>query len=286
MAGRWREARLMAAQDVPAGEVNARLEQWAGLAPSDAYQRRIAVLLDVPTGVADGGLPVHLALGNTPSIQQLAAEAVASPAAELAAAPAAQPAPLPVLASAAELPSLFEAAPAPAAARVSAQQSPTTFASAFAAPAATPGSQQLFSEPVVQAIPSRQVAAASAPRQRAAASQRFSDEALRSPAPVQASADGTHLVQLGSFLSEAGAQRAWNIYVARYPELASRERVITQAVVHGRNYWRVSAGGFDQRASRAMCSRVNSGANAGCISWAANRPLPGAIDSGIRLARR
>lgn len=93
-------------------------------------------------------------------------------------------------------------------------------------------------------------------------------------------------MQLGSFLSEAGAQRAWGIYVDRYPELANREPVITQAVVNGRNYWRVSAGGFDNASSRAMCNRVDASNGEGCISWAANSPLPGAIDTGVRLARR
>ena len=93
-------------------------------------------------------------------------------------------------------------------------------------------------------------------------------------------------MQLGSFLSEAGARRAWSIYVARYPELADREMVITEAQVRGRHFWRVSAGGFDQRASRAMCNRVTSRGGADCITWAANRPLPGAIDRGVMLARR
>ena len=62
--------------------------------------------------------------------------------------------------------------------------------------------------------------------------------------------------------------------------------VITEAVVRGRHYWRVSAGGYDQIASRAMCNRVRSNGSSGCITWAASRPLPGAIDSGLRLARR
>ena len=63
--------------------------------------------------------------------------------------------------------------------------------------------------------------------------------------------------------------------------------VITQAVVNGRNYWRVSAGGFDRASSRAMCGRVSSSGGDGCLIWAANSPLPGAIDRGpVRLARR
>jgi hypothetical protein len=36
-----------------------------------------------------------------------------------------------------------------------------------------------------------------------------------------------------------------------------------------------------------MCGRVkNSRAGEGCFAWAESRPLPGAIDTGVRLARR
>ncbi len=87
LAGRWREARLMAEQDVPAGQVGERMEQWAQMAHPDAGQTRVAALLDVPTDVADSGQPTQLALANNPSLEQLAAEASAATAPELAAAP-------------------------------------------------------------------------------------------------------------------------------------------------------------------------------------------------------
>jgi len=269
MAGRWREARLMASQDVPAGEVGARLEQWSRLAPSDAYQYRVASLLGVPVGVEDAGQPAYLALGSAPAPVQFAAEAVAAPV------------PAQEFASNAELPAIgIVSAPRPVQTAAAAPVS-ESFVAAFAAPAPSLDARRVVAPPAIQ-----QVAAAAAPRP---ATRHFSDEALGSPTPVSAvahSGTGTHLVQLGSFLSETGAQRAWNIYVARYPELSGREMVLTEAVVRGRHYWRVSAGGFDQRASSAMCSRVRSGSADGCVTWAANRPLPGAIDSGVRLARR
>src|SRR5690606_24780693 len=77
LAGRWREARLMAEQDVPADQVGDRIEQWAAMAAPEAWHVRIASLLDVPAHAADAGQPVQLALANTPSIDQLAAEATA-----------------------------------------------------------------------------------------------------------------------------------------------------------------------------------------------------------------
>ena len=61
--------------------------------------------------------------------------------------------------------------------------------------------------------------------------------------------------------------------------------VITEAVVRGKNYWRVSAGGFARAESQAMCGSVRAGGN-GCFAWAEGRPLPGAIATGIRMALR
>src|SRR5690606_24848069 len=77
LAGRWREARLMAQQDVPAGKVSDRIAEWAAMARPEAWQQRVAALLEVPAGVADAGQPAQLALANTPSIEQLASEASA-----------------------------------------------------------------------------------------------------------------------------------------------------------------------------------------------------------------
>ena len=96
---------------------------------------------------------------------------------------------------------------------------------------------------------------------------------------------GDHLVQLGSFSSEASAKRAWGIYLKRYPELANYEMVITKARVRGKIYHRVSAGGFQRASAASMCSNVKS-RNQGCITWAANAPLPGAIDRNVRMAAR
>ena len=309
VAGRWREARMMVAQDVPAHEVGDRMAEWAQHTHAGAYRARVASLLGVPSNTRDSGQPVHLALANYPDTPLLAANATSQPvpaAPELAALDAER---ISVPASGGELPSV--GAPAAIAPRSAA---PTSFANAFAAddaPASeAPASPEFVSmgyasSPVVQPIPAPRTASApaapryaaasavsapvasAAPRRTAAVSTpAIARPALATGATSPTSITSSHLVQLGSFLSEAGAQRAWGIYVDRYPELANREPVITQAVVNGRNYWRVSAGGFDNASSRAMCNRVDASNGEGCISWAANSPLPGAIDTGVRLARR
>src|SRR5262245_35023549 len=50
LGGRWREARLMAEQDIPADQVGARIAEWAQTAQPEAWQTRVANLLDVPAG--------------------------------------------------------------------------------------------------------------------------------------------------------------------------------------------------------------------------------------------
>jgi Flp pilus assembly protein TadD len=254
LAGQWREARLMAQQDVPADKVGDRMTEWAMMAQPEAWQQRVAALLDVPAGVRDTGQPAQLALANNPAVEQLFAEA-AVPTAEPAFTGFAEPAKeLPALASIdpnvgierAERPVLQPASMAPAAAQA-VQVAQVT-------PRAAP-------QPAARRAPAR-VAAASAPQ-----------------------ANGTHRVQLGSFLSEASARRAWNIYTKKYPELAGHQMVITEAVVRGKHYWRVSAGGFAKASSVAMCGRVKASGN-NCFAYDQSRPLPGAINAAVQLARR
>jgi Flp pilus assembly protein TadD len=279
LAGRWREARLMASQDVPANKVGDRMQEWAQMAQPRAWQSRVASLIGAPAGVVDRGQPVELALANNPSIEQLATEASANaaPKPELADNEVTAAVPQPRVAHA-ELPAVAEAAPEVAAASYPAPKTAeaSDFKSAFAGYAPSSDSiapvahdtRRFVQQPVVQAAALRRGAA---PRAAGTA--------------VAGQSAGTHLVQLGSFASEQGARRAWGIYVKRYPELAAHRMVISQAMVRGKHYWRVSAAGYGLASSQAMCGRVKSGGE-GCFAYAEGRPLPGAIDTGMRLALR
>ncbi len=259
LAGRWREARLMAEQDVPADQVGMRMEEWARMAAPEAWQLRVASLLDVPAHVADGGQPVQLALGHTPSIEQLAAEATALAVEE---APMIAPLAAPVVT--AELPAI---APVAAVGSAVAPAHPS-FDAAFASTAAPQVA------PRTPRAPTPAVAQAPAVTRNSTA-----------PAAVSERAPGTHLIQLGSFSSEQGARRAWSVFTKRYPQLSQHQMVISEAVVRGKRYWRVSAAGFARAGALSMCGQVKAAGN-GCFAYAEGRPLPGAVDAGIRLARR
>lgn len=230
--GRWNEARLMVAQDLPADQVDGRITEWAMQGKPEAYQARVASLLGTPV-VKDGGQPQYLALAASPAPAQAAAQPVAAPAPV----PVEQPAAVAVQAE----------APAPVAAAAS-----PAFDTAFARPS-------FVSQPLIQAVPVRAAEAApKAPVTRA--------KVARAPAQ-RAQPTGTHRVQLGAFTSAEGANRAVAHFTARNPALRGR-LAVTTAVVGGRNYWRVAAIGFDAGSARSLCSTVKARGGA-CFAYAA-----------------
>lgn len=283
--GDWRTARLMAAEDVPADQLDARLSEWAEVARPEDHHARVAALLAVPV-VGDRGQPAALALNGNSANVGLAMDAPRElpasgelPAAEMAAATNQTGYPLPIAAPASA------SAPAPLPSR--AAPAVNSFSSAFNEPAAAPAAQELpavrtMSSPVVQP------AAAVAPRRSGAAvASTGTVPPVRAAASgsATAAASGSHLIQLGSFASEASAKRAWGIYAKRYPQLSAHDMVITRAVVRGKTYFRVSAAGFERASAGSMCGKVKA-SGGGCIAWASGKPLPGAVDSGVRMAAR
>lgn len=257
--GRWREARLMMAQDVPADQIDDRIGAWATMNQPEDVQKRVASLLGAPVGVQDSGQPQELALGGEPQGEQLAAAEVPTPAAPAAAAelPALDQAPAAVAVAAPV------AVPAPVASEAPAAPASTTFATAFAAPA-----RDYVSQPVVQAVPVRDFTSAQRYTAKPAA-------ALRQAQPRSVATGGSHLVQLGSFSSEANARRSWRIFTARNPELRNYRMTITPAVVNGKNFWRVAAAGFNVSSAASLCSGVKNHGGA-CFAYAANRAPVGA----------
>ncbi|MFV0644102.1 MAG: tetratricopeptide repeat protein [Sphingomonadaceae bacterium] len=307
LAGDWRSARLMAAEDVPAGQINTRIGEWASRAAPAQNQERVAALINAPMRT-DTGQPERLALANFPSAEQLASEAsalVPLAQAEQATRNAAEYNPgeeLPPLRPYEDTPaevvrvadaptakvenqSLAELARNPVTPEVAVSsykapevKRPANFEQAFAAPAPRGGTvtevaaqtMQFATSPTVQKAPVR-----------------YGATPARNPAQAskRSASNGAHLVQLGSFASEQGARRAWGIYASRWPELANYDMVITEARVRGKNYFRVSAGGFQKVGATSMCGKVKAKGQ-GCIEWAEGRPLPGALDNDVRMAAR
>ncbi|MEP3050332.1 MAG: tetratricopeptide repeat protein [Erythrobacter sp.] len=270
LAGNWRAARVMAAEDVPAGQLNDRLAEWAAQSKPEDYQTRVAGLLQVD-GVSDIAQPQHLALGNFDSHATLVAEAGAQapiPVAETGdsealafSVPSSDPAPV----------ESFDPTPAP-----------VSVAANNPAPART-ARREFVSNPVVQAVPAnyRETERRSAPVSARIAAR----SSQRRMAPAATGSADTHMVQLGSFSTNADAERAWEIFQNRYPQLSNHDVVITEAVVRGKTYHRVAVAGFGLGSARAMCSSVRSSGR-GCFAYAKVSPPAGAIDRGVRIAAR
>jgi Flp pilus assembly protein TadD len=274
LAGNWRAARVMAAEDVPGDQLEARLGQWGAMSAPELYQQRIASLLGV-TPRADSGQPAQLALANFPGANfpdegALMAEAAPAAIAET-----------PVKVAAAFPAPALAPAPAPAA-------QPVTFAQAFAAPepaarsADAAGSGiRYVSNPVIQELPSRP-----APATRVAVAPQRRMVAAANAAPVRSDkAAASHLVQLGSYNSKVEAQRGWNVLKAKFPQLKDHKPVISEAVVNGRTFWRVAATGFGPNSARSMCGTVKS-AGRGCFAYAAATPPAGAVKRDVQMASR
>lgn len=256
--GRWREARVMAAMDVPADQLDARLSEWAATAKPEDAKARVAGLIRAPLR-DDPGQPKALALGGeTQAQEQLAAEAsAAKTVAANSELPAAAAAPAPVQAVTEPSAALAQYAPVSAPASPVAQASapqPQAFAAAFSA------------EPVAPAAPAKAAPA------KVATIKTLHRAGLR-PRVAAYQAKGSHAVQLGSFSSQQGARRAWGIFASKNPELRKFRMQITQATVHGRQFWRVAAAGFDARAANGLCSTVK-GRGGVCFAYATNRFAP------------
>jgi Flp pilus assembly protein TadD len=228
--GRWGEARVIAAQDVPADQLDARLQEWASHARPDQAKVRVAGLLGAPLRI-DPGQPAALALNGVDHAPRMAAATVPAPAAELPA--------------------------------VEAPESPARMAEADLTPAAP--------------IPAAPIEAESPPR--STIERAFEHFARAEPATA---AQGRHLVQLGSFSTREGAQRAWGIFQKRNPALRDHSLRITEAQVNGRRYFRVAAEGFERGSAQSLCSTVKQ-RGGGCLAYADAPTLPA---KGAKFASR
>jgi Flp pilus assembly protein TadD len=262
MAGHWREAREMAAQDVPADELSGRMAQWAQLNDPGNMQLRVAGVLGVPLQLEDEGQPAALALANFPApangqgVQQAAQSATAQAAqAPVLAQFAAQE--LPAVDNGAAQPQVADASAAPVVEKLAAIDMPPSAALAASdatpawdlapRPGTTPASAPLLPRKLARADHAPALVAKAAQARAAAA-----------PAPAAVPA-GTHLVQLGAFSTQEGAHRAWRHYLAITPSLKGYRPVITAATVNGKQFWRTQAAGFASASpARSMCGSVKA----------------------------
>lgn len=204
LAGEWASARTIAAQDLPADQVDARIQQWMTFAKPNHASDQVAALTGFRPVAGDPGQPTRLAL-RTETVRT----ADAAPAIEPQAVAQAAPQPMPVV----------EQAP------------PPQFAEVSVAPAPEPVAQAPAPEPQVAAKVVEAVAAAVADVPAALAEMagytppqpKKPKAARRAPlhraALQRATGNSTAVVQIGAYGSPQRVATAWNDAARRHAAL-------------------------------------------------------------------
>jgi Flp pilus assembly protein TadD len=290
LAGDWTEARIIAAQDVPADKLDSRLHQWMQLASPKKPAEQVAALVGVTPAAVDHGQPLRLALRKTDTMLAQAAPVAHTPVIDVAPAPVAQPAPLPE-----PEPQVAQAAPPPA---------PEPIVEAIAAPAAVavPAPEIAFAPPAPEPAPEPVVAEAPASSPVAliaAAAHQVSTAATREVKSVVAAlmpkkvapqfqrpkpphavvrdavGPGDAIMQLGSYRSPEQVTAGWNRLTKRYPALRAYFPLRARFDSANGTYWRLSIQGFaSQREAIARCRELKgNGGQCFVRSFAGDKPV-------------
>jgi Flp pilus assembly protein TadD len=255
LAGDWTEARTIAAQDVPASELDARIHQWMQLASPNKPSDQIAALIGVAPAAVDSGEPVRLALRKTDTM--MAQAAPAPRAAPVAIAPSPQP-------------KLAQAAP-PA---VAAPQ--PKFVEAVAAPASVPKAEPAVVPPPApksmvaeaESLASVPLAMISTAAHRAAAevvsfmpkkAPAIARPKVRRIAAAMPHGDLNIVMQIGSYGTPQQVSAGWSRLTQQFPALRSYLPLRARFDSPKGTFWRLSVQGFgNQREAIARCQALKS----------------------------
>jgi len=227
-AGNWDNARAVAAQDVPANQLDTRIRQWMQLVSPKAPADQVAALVGVTPAAVDQGQPVKLALAR-PGAEYAQASAPA-PVAAPAKPPVAAPARAPVVAAVAPI------APVPVVI-ASVPPAPPPARPTLATLAATAVAE---AKAVFAAVMPHKPAPVAKPRPAAAAAPRRGN----SPA----------VVQLGAYGSPDRVLAAWNGTAARYGALKAYMPMSAKFASPKGVFYRLSVRGFASDAeARNLC---------------------------------
>ncbi|QDP18677.1 SPOR domain-containing protein [Sphingomonas xanthus] len=252
LSGDWVQARVVAAQDLPADQIDSRIQQWMALAKPSRASDQVASFIGIQPIAADPGQPVRLALHRDTGIQQAAAEPV--PVTEAPAAVYAEAAPI--------APPAMPTYAAPAA-PVALAETPMP---EYAAPAETP----------VFAL--REARPALSP-----ASVRLSDSLpsiRKASAPRAAVGKSRAVVQIGAYSSRERVATAWSRASAKHDSLKRYVPVTAQFDAGEGTVYRLSVKGFEsERDAIELCSSLKR-AGSNCFVRSASG------DSPVRFASR
>ncbi|MDR7155582.1 Flp pilus assembly protein TadD [Sphingobium xenophagum] len=230
LAGRWKDARMVAGMDMEPLAANKRISDWAQIAEPSLAPMRVAALMGVTIDPNDRGQPVALALS--------------SPSAAAAPVEMAQADPMPVVETPAPV-QVAVSAPAPvaeAAPVIKADPKPVRVAARDFIIEDRSGKPVAAPKPAVKAQPAAVAPAA-----------RMQQVAFIKPV---ASGASNWVVQLGAYDSAGIAKEKWmqmaggNAMLSAFPVLTS------QATVNGKIFHRLAISGFASRADAMSACRI------------------------------
>ncbi len=218
-AGNWEQAKIVAAQDVPGDQLDARIQQWMALSTPARASDQVAALIGIQPAAADPGQPVRLALNKNEAVREAAVQPVVQPYVEPSA-------PVELSSSATvELPPAVEA--------------PVTAPSVV-----------LASAPAPEAVPQAEIQTASLHDARPAlspAAARLSDPLpiRKASAPRASAGKSKAVVQLGAYSSRERVAAAWAKVSGKHGSLKNFTPVTARFTgAHGTVY-RLAVKGFD-----------------------------------------
>lgn len=258
LAGDWAQARAVAAQDLPADQVDARITEWMSFAKPGSSNQQVAALIGVSPAANDPGQPVRLALRSEVVRSAQVQAPVGTQAAQLVAASPAEQAPAP-------------AAYVPPESKPSLADLPQSIADPVMPVLAATDPQPILPPVTLQAIlrePVRQ--SNSLPR----ASQ------LRRAAAARFNSGSQSVVQLGAYGSPQRVRTAWVKALRGHPELGRYAPASARFASAGGMVYRLSVQGFgSDRQARLLCQSLQQNGGKCFVRSTAG-------DQAVRLARR
>ena len=257
LTGDWTQARTVAAQDVAADQLDARIQQWMTFAKPAKASDQVASLTGFAPAAADPGQPVRLALVQKNDVRL----AQADPVTPIEPAPpiVADPAPTEYVAEApAEVTASDVEGEVPVAEPV---QAPVVVA---ASPVVAIEQARVVAAEVVQASYSPQKPVARKASARPGLSPRaasLTDARLpvRRAAFGRSSGNSRAVVQLGAYKSRAFVSVAWSKLAAKYPSLRGYSPTTARFESSHGTVYRLSVSGFDSGGqAQQMCSSLKT----------------------------
>jgi Flp pilus assembly protein TadD len=294
LSGDWTNARTVAAQDVPASQLDARIQQWMQLAKPSKAMDQVASLVGVTPAVRDQGQPIRLALVKPDTRLAKAAPAPApAPARKpvpapvhVAQVPAPSAQPLPVqVTQAAQLPSApaLAAAPMPQFAEATPPAPPPVDSQRVAAVKPSAPARVVTASAQSLAPLTMALIAAAAPEAPSAFAAFMPKKAApvakpvkaRAPAPRPAFRNSGSVVQLGAYRSPQAVSAAWHGITASHPALRAYLPLRARFDSPKGTFWRLSIQGFSNRGEAvSRCQLLKTrGGNCFVRNFAGDAPV-------------